>query len=138
MGEETQSHKNVEYVIDETVALEGDDRAYHVWDLEQDPSKEDKFRINAISRSGVDIRSYLLPQEELRHFTAGDEVWWEHRSDPGVKLDAKVTISERDSDPFVHHGDYALVIATAGQRDAENTDEGCPQVTLKLRELDET
>lgn len=144
MGQDTSSHKNVKYVVDETVVLEGDDRAYHVWDLEQDPSKEDKFRINAISRDGVPIRTYLLPQEELSHFTAGDNVWWEHRGEPGIKLDETVTVSERDSEPFVHHGDYALVITTAPEASESSSDSSdggdckTPEVTLKLREREET
>ncbi len=52
MGQETSSHGNISYLIDETVVLDGDDRAYHVWDLEMDPSKEDKYALTAISREG--------------------------------------------------------------------------------------
>lgn len=138
MGQETSSHGNVKFLIDETVALQGDDRAYHVWDLEMDPSKEDKYALKAISRDGTPIRSYLLPQEELSHFTAGEEVWWEHRGEPGVKLDESFTVSERDPKPFIHHGDYALVLVAEPQGKTEG--EGCDptKVTLKFRERKET
>lgn len=132
MGPEPDSHGNVSYTIDDTVVLEGDDRAYHVWDLDIDPSKEDSYALSAISRDGVPIRSYLLPDEEVRFFTGGDEVWWEHRGEPAVKLDEEFTVSERDPDPYVHHGDYALVLA------ADDPECDTARVTLKLRETKDT
>lgn len=129
MGKEPSSHSNVDYVIDETVVLEGEERAYNVWNLKHDSSKNDKYILKAISRNGTPVRSYLLPEEELHHFTAGDEIWWEHRGEPGVKLDETFEVTERDSKPFVHEGNYVLILSA-------DAPDKTPKVTLKLREVE--
>lgn len=116
-----------EYVVDETVELDGDESfKYHTWDLGVDPDENEKYRLYVISRDGIGVRGHVLPEEEVEHFEKGQEVWSKYRSTYADRITDEFEITVDDEDPYPASADYVLAVATdrAGDR--------VPTVTVKL------